>query len=89
MTAQPVPSMRKLVGTNGSEHTMMPPMRTMETVSGNQKRFRIFGISLKKFERSTSFLVAPQVMLYENKCARMAWLSGIDRPPKKKKLRRT
>ena len=58
----------------------------METSSGNQKRFAIFGISLKKLDRSTSFFVAPQVMLYENRCARIAWLRGIDRPPKKKKL---
>ena len=78
--------MRKLVGTNGSEHTMMPPMRTMETVSGNQKRFRIFGISLKKFERSTSFFVAPQVMLYEKRWASNATERWMLRPLKKKKL---
>lgn len=48
--------------------------------------FAIFGTSLKKFERSTSFFVALQVMLKENKCARMAWLTGIASPPKKKKL---
>lgn len=49
-------------------------------------RLNIFGISSKKFDRSTSFLVAPHVMLYENKCARMACVRGMERPPKKKKL---
>ena len=46
----------------------------------------ILGTSLKKLDRSTSFLVALHVMLYENKCARIAWLKGILSPPKKKKL---
>ena len=46
----------------------------------------IFGTSLKKLERSTSFLVALHVILYENKCARIAWLKGMLSPPKKKKL---
>src|SRR6266851_5984532 len=50
-------------------------------------RFIIFGTSLKKFERSTSFFVAPHVILYENKCARIACLKGILSPPKKKKLK--
>jgi hypothetical protein len=48
--------------------------------------FNIFGTSLKKLDRSTSFFVAVQVILYENKCANMASESGIPRPPKKKKL---
>ena len=49
-------------------------------------RFIILGTSLKKLVRSTSFLVAPHVILYENKCARIAWLKGMLNPPKKKKL---
>lgn len=49
-------------------------------------RLMIFGTSLKKLERSTSFLVALHVILYENKCARIAWLKGMLSPPKKKKL---
>ena len=49
-------------------------------------RFIILGTSLKKLERSTSFLVALHVILYENKCARIAWLNGMLSPPKKKKL---
>jgi hypothetical protein len=51
-----------------------------------RKRARIFGTSKKKFDRSTSFFVAPHVMLYENKWARMALLRWIERPPKKMKL---
>jgi len=50
-------------------------------------RFAIFGISLKKFERSTSFTVADHWMLYENRWARIACVTGMERPPKKKKLR--
>ena len=49
-------------------------------------RFTILGISLKKLERSTSFTVADHWILYENKWAKIAWDTGIDRPPKKKKL---
>ncbi len=49
-------------------------------------RFIILGTSLKKLERSTSFLVALHVILYENKCARIVWLKGMLSPPKKKKL---
>jgi hypothetical protein len=31
-------------------------------------------------------LVALHVILYENKCARIAWVNGMLSPPKKKKL---
>lgn len=86
MTAQPSEPIRHSTGRSGVETTTTPAMMTNERRSGNQKRFAILGISLKKLDRSTSFFVAPQVMLYENRCARMAWLSGIERPPKKKKL---
>jgi hypothetical protein len=51
-------------------------------------RFMILGTSLKKLESSTSFFVAPHIMLYENRCARIAWLMGMLSPPKKKKLKR-
>ena len=61
-----------------------------DTGCGNAKklphRFIILGTSLKKLERSTSFLVALHVILYENKCARIVWLKGMLSPPKKKKL---
>lgn len=50
-------------------------------------RFMILGTSLKKLESSTSFFVAPHIMLYENRCARIAWLTGMLSPPKKKKLK--
>ena len=43
---------------------------------------------MKKLDRCTSFTVAVQVMLYENRWASMACEMGIERPPKKKKLRR-
>ena len=46
--------------------------RTHDTSQEDQKRLKIFGTSLKKFDRSTSFFVAPQVMLYENVWARIA-----------------
>jgi hypothetical protein len=49
-------------------------------------RFIILGTSLKKLEISTSFLVAPHVILYENRCARIAWVMWMLKPPKKKKL---
>lgn len=45
----------------------------VEITSESQKRLRIFGTSIQKLERSTSFLVAPQVMLYEKRWARIAW----------------
>jgi hypothetical protein len=55
-------------------------------IKATLKRTRIFGTSKKKFDRSTSFFVAPHVMLYENKCARIDLLRWIERPPKKMKL---
>lgn len=51
-------------------------------------RLAIFGISKKKLDRSTSFTVADHWMLYENRWAKIAWVTGIERPPKKKKLPR-
>lgn len=35
--------------------------------------FKTLGTSTRKLERSTSFLVVSQVMLYEKRWARMAW----------------
>src|SRR6266404_5002182 len=54
--------------------------------SASQNRRRIRGTSMKKFDRSTSFFVAPHVMLYEKRCASSASDKWIDKPPKKKKL---
>ena len=74
------------MGTRGVLAMTIPTMRTQESNHENQKRLKILGISLKKFDRSTSFFVAPHVMLYEKQCARMACETGIESPPKKKKL---
>jgi len=54
--------------------------------SETRKRFKILGTSMKKFERSTSFFVAPHVMLYENRCESSARERWMLKPPKKKKL---
>ena len=72
MTAQPEPSIRHASWTRGVLRMTMPNTRAHETSQENQKRLKIFGTSLKKFERSTSFFVAPQVMLYEKRWARSA-----------------
>ena len=86
MIAHPPPSILQAIGTKGVDTIIIPAIRMIAKAKENQKRLRIFGTSLKKLERSTSFFVAPQVMLYEKRWARMAILSGIARPPKKKKL---
>ena len=86
MTAHPDPSMRHSSGTRLVLSTIMPAMRMNEIRSAAQKRLRIFGTSLKKLERSTSFFVADQVMLYEKRWAKMAMARWMERPPKKKKL---
>ena len=86
MTAQAEPSTRHSTGTSGVLRMMMPKTSIQDTSHENQKRLKILGISLKKFDRSTSFLVAPHVMLYEKQWARIACETGIESPPKKKKL---
>ena len=86
MTAHAEPSTRQAMGTIGVLRTTIAKMTTHETSHENQKRLKILGISLKKFDRSTSFLVAPHVMLYEKQWARIACETGIESPPKKKKL---
>ena len=72
MTAHPEPSIRQARGTSGVLRMIIANTRTHDTSQEDQKRLKIFGTSLKKFDRSTSFFVAPQVMLYENVCARIA-----------------
>ncbi len=57
-----------------------------EMARETRKRSKILGTSCQKFERSTSFFVAPQVMLYEKRWARSACDRGMLSPPKKKKL---
>ena len=44
-------------------NTTIAAMIKEETMMESQKRRTILGTSMKKFERSTSFFVAPQVML--------------------------
>ena len=73
-------------GTSGVAKTMTVMMHRVEITRESQKRLRILGTSIQKLERSTSFLVAPQVMLYEKRWARMAWEMWMDKPPKKMKL---
>jgi hypothetical protein len=41
---------------------------------------------MKKFDRCTSLSVTLHEMSYKNRCMRIAWLTGITRPPKKRKL---
>jgi hypothetical protein len=78
--------MAQSTGKNGKAITMIAAMVRNERVKATRKRTRIFGTSRKKFERSTSFFVAPHVMLYENKWARIALLRWMERPPKKIRL---
>ena len=49
-------------------------------------RLMIRGNKIKKFGFSTSFLVAPHLMLYEKRYASRACDKGIERLPKNKKL---
>ena len=86
MTAHAEPSMRHSSGTMGVLRMTMAATRIQEQSHENQKRLKILGTSLKKLDRSTSFFVAPHVMLYEKQCAKIAWDTGMERPPKKKKL---
>lgn len=52
-------------------HLVAKPMTAItdrvDTKSESQKRLRILGTSIQKFDRSTSFFVAPQVILYEKR----------------------
>ena len=72
MTAQSQPSICQPVGIAGVEKTTITATSRMQMTSAIQKRLRILGTSSQKLERSTSFFVAPQVMLYEKRCARRA-----------------
>lgn len=64
----------------------MTAVKTRQNTNASQKRRRIRGTSIQKLERSTSFFVAPHVMLYENRCDRRACERWMLSPPKKKKL---
>lgn len=86
MTAQSVPRMRQPMGMRSVERTTIATDTVIEMTSASQKRRTILGTSSQKLDRSTSFFVAPQVMLYENMCARSACERWMLSPPKKKKL---
>ena len=88
MTAQSQLKIRQPTGTKLVLKMTMTTQMEMLRTSASQKRLRIFGTSSQKLERSTSFFVAPQVILYEKRCASSAWERWMLRPPKKKKLRK-
>ena len=84
MTAQPEPSIDQSWGTTGKASTTMRAIAREEMRMESQNRLKILGTSLKKLENSTSFFVATQVMLYENKWASAAPDKCKLSPPKKK-----
>ena len=51
------------IGIIGHVVAIMTPRTRNEQMRATRKRTRIFGTSRKKLDFSTSFLVAPQVML--------------------------
>jgi hypothetical protein len=61
----------------------MPPMMMRRTAYMYLKDLNIFGNSLKKFDFSASFDVAPHCMSMEHRCAIIAPERWNDRPPKK------
>ena len=73
MTAQSHPKMRHPIGTADVVRMITTKNIMKDNKRDIQKRFKILGTSCQKLERSTSFFVAPQVMLYENRWARSAW----------------
>lgn len=66
----------------------IPAQTEIQMMRASQNLRKIFGTSIQKLDASTSFLVAPQVMLYEKTWARRAWEMWMLSPPKKKKLQR-
>lgn len=66
-------SIRHSEGTRLVAKMMTVMTHRAEITSESQKRLRILGTSIQKLERSTSFFVAPQVILYEKRWARIAW----------------
>ncbi len=86
ITAQSQPAMRQPTGTASVVRMIIAAQHAKLMTSAIQNRLRILGTSCQKFDRSTSFFVAPHVMLYENRWASRAWERWILSPPKKKKL---
>ncbi len=72
MTAQSQPNMRQPMGTASVVRMTMIAQNARLMTKASQKRLRILGTSSQKLDRSTSFFVAPQVMLYEKRCASRA-----------------
>lgn len=86
ITAQSTTEICHSTGTKSVAMITIRAISRIDITKDSQKRRKIFGTSMKKLERSTSFLVAPQVMLYENVCASRACVRWTLNPPKKKKL---
>lgn len=63
ITAQSVPKICQPDGTIPVARMIMAALTAMQITRASQKRFAILGTSSQKFDRSTSFLVAPQLML--------------------------
>jgi hypothetical protein len=61
-TAQSFGSICHPAGTSDVLRTIIPDATIMHNISATRKRFMILGTSMKKFDSSTSFLVAPHVM---------------------------
>src|SRR6266851_4386655 len=73
MTAQSTPGICHPRGTRLVVRTIIIASMKKMMRNARQKRRKIRGSSMKKLDRSTSFLVAPHVMLNEKRCARRAW----------------
>jgi hypothetical protein len=63
--------------------TIMPVMAVNENKKLHLNVFKTLGTSMKKFDVSFSFAVAPHVMLISNICARRAEETWRERPPRK------
>lgn len=63
ITAQSVESTCHPAGTSDVLSMIIPAPTMMHSINETRKRFMILGTSMKKFDRSTSFFVAPHVML--------------------------
>lgn len=85
--AQELFSILQSEGTYSVEKPMTVTTHKVEITSETEKRLRILGTSIQKLDRSTSFLVAPQMILYEKRWARIACEMWMDNPPKKTKLK--
>jgi len=63
ITAQYDPGICQSGVTKGKLNMIIIAKQAKDNKKASQKRLRIRGTSMKKFDRSTSFFVAPQVML--------------------------